>query len=162
MRRILIVTVMAVVVPLGVHAQAGRSKAMRMNNVRPGTFLSTSRPTRVTGEGVLTASGVRYWDIHTGDGEPAIKGRAVKVLYTAWIENGKEFASSMSDGKAPIFTLGIGQVIRGWEEGMEGMRVGGIRQLKIPHELAYGAAGVPNLVPPNSTLILDVELVALQ
>jgi FKBP-type peptidyl-prolyl cis-trans isomerase len=123
---------------------------------------SIRQPTKVTGEGKSTPSGVKYWDIQVGEGSPASKGHAVKVLYTAWVENGKEFASSISDGRAPIFTLGVGQVIRGWEEGVEGMKVGGKRQLRIPPDLAYGASGIPDLVPPGATLIYDVVLIELQ
>jgi FKBP-type peptidyl-prolyl cis-trans isomerase len=125
-------------------------------------MVSTSTPAKVTGEGASTQSGVKYWDIQVGEGSPATKGHAVKVLYAAWVENGKRFASSMTDGKASIFTLGAGQVIRGWEEGVEGMKVGGKRQLRIAPDLAYGAAGVPDLVPPNATLIFDVALIELQ
>ncbi len=105
-------------------------------------------------------SGVRYWDILTGTGESATRGHVVKVLFTAWVENGKQIDGSASADRPTIFTLGVGQVIPGWEQGMEGMRVGGKRQLRIPPELAYGPAGSPE-VPPNSTLIYDVELVAL-
>jgi len=112
---------------------------------------------------MATASGVRYWDIQTGEGNPATKGHVVKVLYTAWVEKGmKEFASSTSDGRVPVFTLGVGQVIRGWEDGVEGMKVGGKRQLRIPPDMAYGSAGAPPLVPPNATLIFDVVLLELQ
>ena len=125
-------------------------------------IVNISHPTRVTGEGISTESGLKYWDIQTGEGSPAMKGHAVNVLYTAWVENGKEFASSVSDGRPPIFTLGAGQVIPGWEAGVEGMKVGGKRQLRIPPNLAYGVAGVAPLVPPNATLIFDVELIALQ
>ena len=162
MQKILIAIVVTVAVAAELHAQAGKSQNMRMNNVRPGTFISTSRPTRVTGEGQTTQSGVKYWDIYSGSGEAAMKGHTVTVLYGAWLESGPMFASSMSDGRPSIFTLGVGQVIRGWEEGVEGMKVGGRRQLKIPAELAYGVSGVPGLVPPNATLTLDVELIGLQ
>ncbi len=162
MRKTLIAIVMTVLLAPLLPAQGGKWKGVRMRNLRPGTVGRVSRPTKVTGEGVLTASGVKYWDIQTGAGAPATKGHAVKVLYTAWVENGKEFASSTSDGKPPIFTLGAGQVIPGWEEGVEGMKVGGKRQLRSPPNLAYGAAGIPGTVPPNATLIFDVELIELQ
>jgi len=158
-------TFIAILMALGttfVLAQSQRSKPIKNMNPRQGTIVGVSRPTKVTGEGTMTPSGVQYWDIQTGEGTPATKGHAVKVVYTAWIENGKQFASSMSDGKPPIFTLGAGQVIPGWEEGVEGMKVGGKRQLKIPPNLAYGAEGVPSLVPPNAALIFDVELIELQ
>lgn len=162
MRRILLVAIVALFIAPGLLAQAGKWKGKRMSNIRPGTFEKMSHPSKVAGEGVSTASGLKYWDIQTGEGNPATKGHVVKVLYTAWIENGKEFASSISDGRAPIFTLGAGQVIPGWEEGVEGMKVGGKRQLRIPPYLAYGTDGVVSLVPPNATLIFDVELIELQ
>ncbi len=163
MRKTLVIMIAAVLVaPALLFAQAGKWKDKRMNNIRPGTFDKMGRPTKVTGDGLVTASGVKYWDVQIGEGNAATKGHTVKVHYTAWVENGKQFASSISDGGPPIFTLGVGQVIRGWEEGVEGMKVGGKRQLRIPPQLAYGAAGVPNLVPPNATLIFDVELIELQ
>ncbi len=114
MRGTLITIIMAVLVSPALFAQAGKWKEKRMTNVKPGTFDKTSHPTRVTGEGRLTPGGVEYWDIQTGQGEPATNGHAVQVRYTAWVENGKEFASSISDGRAPVFTLGVGQVIPGW------------------------------------------------
>jgi FKBP-type peptidyl-prolyl cis-trans isomerase len=130
----------------------------RQQNV---TITAIARPTKVSGEGLLTPSGVRYWDIQTGEGAPAARGHVVKVLYTAWLETGKEFDRSTSPDNPTVITLGYGQVIRGWEEGMEGMKVGGKRQLKIPPDLAYGAAGVRPTVPPNSTLIFDVLLIGM-
>jgi peptidylprolyl isomerase len=162
MRRNLIMIVVAVLVAPALFAQAGKWKEKRLSNVKPGTFDKASHPTKVSGEGQLTPSGVRYWDLQMGEGDPATNGHAVKVQYTAWVENGKEFASSISDGKPPIFTLGVGQVIPGWEDGVRGMKVGGKRQLRIPPSLAYGESGMPPLVPPNSTLVYDVELIALQ
>jgi FKBP-type peptidyl-prolyl cis-trans isomerase len=164
MRKILIVVVMAALTAPVIFAQShSKSKPFRrmLNPHGPG-IVNIDQPSKVTGEGVATPSGLRYWDIQTGEGESAMRGHAVKVQYRAWVENGKEFASSISDGRPPIFTLGAGQVIRGWEEGVEGMKVGGRRQLRIPPELAYGATAVPPLVPPNATLIFDVELVGLQ
>jgi len=161
--RILFIGVIAALAIPVCGAQSPNWKMKRMNNVRPGTITAISHPTAVSGPGMATPSGVRYWDIRIGAGDPATKGHAVKVLYTAWVENGKkEFASSTTDGKAPIFTLGVGQVIRGWEDGVEGMKVGGKRQLRIPPELAYGSAGMPPLVPPGAALIFDVELVGLE
>ena len=163
MRKKLIVFVIAALVTPVVSAHSQTWKMKRLNNVKPGTVGAIRHPTQVTGEGRVTPSGVRYWDVQTGEGSPATKSHTVKVLYTAWVENGKkEFASSISDGRAPVFTLGVGQVIPGWEDGVEGMKVGGKRQLRIPPELAYGSAGMPTLVPPNATLIFDVELIELQ
>ena len=115
-------------------------------------------PTKVTGEGTKTASGLQYWDIKPGTGAVAQSGHPVKVHYTGWLTNGKKFDSSVG-GKPFEFMLGGGQVIKGWDEGVAGMKVGGKRQLHIPPNLAYGAAGTGGgLIPPNATLIFDVQL----
>lgn len=162
MRKRLIWILISMLMSPALFPQSPPWKGKRMKNFRPGTILASRQPVKVSGEGMATRSGVKYWDIRVGEGDPATKGHPVQVLYTAWVENGREFASSASDGKPPIFTLGAGQVIPGWEEGVEGMRVGGKRQLRIPPDLAYGATGLPPLVPPNATLIYDVELVAME
>ncbi|HEY6308435.1 MAG TPA: FKBP-type peptidyl-prolyl cis-trans isomerase [Candidatus Angelobacter sp.] len=95
-----------------------------------------------------------------GTGATAMSGKKVKVHYTGWLTTGKKFDSSV--GKAPFeFKLGGGEVIKGWDEGVVGMKVGGKRQLRIPPDLAYGARGYPGLIPPNSTLVFDVELVSV-
>ncbi len=137
------------------------AQSRQLNRKSSGTFSAITRPTRVTGEGIPTPSGARYWDIATGKGNPATKGHVVKVLYREWVENGSEIESSMSPDKPTIFTLGMSQVIRGWEEGMEGIKAGGRRQIRVPAELAYGSAGVPSLVPPNANLIIDVLVLAV-
>jgi peptidylprolyl isomerase len=118
-------------------------------------------PTKVTGESVTTPSGLQYWDIKVGTGEEAKSGSHVKVHYTGWLPSGKKFDSSV--GSAPFdFTIGKGEVIKGWDEGVAGMKVGGKRQLKIPPQLAYGEDGHPPQIPPNSTLIFDVLLMAVK
>lgn len=162
MRKKLVMMSIGILVTPILLAQSHKYKSLRIKNLRPGTIEAVHNPVKVTGEGMTTPSGVKYWDIRIGEGNPATKGHTVKVLYTAWVENGKEFASSVTDGKPSIFTLGVGQVIPGWEDGMVGMKIGGKRQLRIPPGLAYGEAGIPSLVPPNSTLIFDVELVEMQ
>jgi FKBP-type peptidyl-prolyl cis-trans isomerase len=124
---------------------------------------NTSAPTKVTGEGTKTPSGLVYWDIRLGNGETAKEGSHVRVHYTGWLTNGKKFDSSVDAGKPFDFTLGNGEVIKGWEEGVAGMRVGGKRQLRIPPELGYGADGTPGgPIPPNATLIFDVQLLGVQ
>src|SRR5580700_1262770 len=116
-------------------------------------------PTNVTGEPTKTASGLEYWDIKVGTGAVAQTGQHVKVDYTGWLTNGKKFDSSVGTGKPFDFMLGASQVIKGWDEGVVGMKVGGKRQLRIPPDLAYGAKGYPGAIPPDATLIFDVQLV---
>jgi FKBP-type peptidyl-prolyl cis-trans isomerase len=118
-------------------------------------------PTKVTGEGTKTPTGLQYWDIKVGTGPEAQKGQRVKVHYTGWLTSGKKFDSSIG-GKPFDLRLGAGDVIKGWDEGIAGMKVGGKRQLRIPPNLAYGTQGYPGAIPPNATLIFDVQLVAIQ
>jgi FKBP-type peptidyl-prolyl cis-trans isomerase len=118
-----------------------------------------SGPTKVAGAPTKTASGLEYWDIKVGTGAGAQSGQHVKVDYTGWLTNGKKFDSSVGTGHPFDFMLGAGQVIKGWDEGVAGMKVGGKRQLRIPPDLAYGAGGYSTVIPPNSTLIFDVQLV---
>jgi FKBP-type peptidyl-prolyl cis-trans isomerase len=120
---------------------------------------AASGPTKVTGEPTKTASGLEYWDIKVGTGAVAVTGHQVVVDYTGWLTNGKKFDSSVGTGHPFDFLLGGGQVIKGWDEGVAGMKVGGKRQLRIPPDLAYGAGGYSTVIPPNATLIFDVRLV---
>ena len=110
--------------------------------------------------------GLKYTDTKTGDGAAAKSGDKVSVHYTGWLldngAKGKKFDSSVDRGKPFQFTLGAHQVIAGWDEGVAGMKVGGKRTLTIPPELGYGARGAPGAIPPNSTLIFDVELLQVQ
>ncbi|MDA8431019.1 MAG: FKBP-type peptidyl-prolyl cis-trans isomerase [Geobacteraceae bacterium] len=107
---------------------------------------------------VTTASGLKYIDVKIGSGASPVRGKQVKVHYTGTLENGKTFDSSV--GRAPFsFVIGVGQVIAGWDEGVMGMKVGGKRKLIIPAKLGYGASGAGGgLIPPNATLLFDVEL----
>src|SRR6476659_114722 len=119
-------------------------------------------PTKVSGKPVTTASGLQYWDIKVGTGAVAGASKKVKVHYTGWLLSGKEFDSSLNSGEPIEFELGTGQVIKGWDQGIVGMKVGGKRQLRIPPDLGYGARGAGSDIPPNSTLIFDVELVGVK
>jgi FKBP-type peptidyl-prolyl cis-trans isomerase FkpA len=122
---------------------------------------TTTGPTKVTGNGTTTPSGLQYWDINVGTGDTAVSGEPVSVHYTGWLTNGEKFDSSVDRGQPFAFTLGAGQVIPGWDEGVKGMKVGGKRQLKIPASLGYGASGAGGVIPPNATLIFDVELLSV-
>lgn len=121
----------------------------------------TGGPTKVTGEGTKTPDGLQYWDIKVGTGQEAKKGDHVQVHYTGWLTNGKKFDSSVG-GKPFEFRIGNGDVIKGWEEGVTGMKVGGKRQLRIPADLAYGKDGYPGAIPPNATLIFDIQLIGIK
>ena len=110
---------------------------------------------------VTTPSGLKYTDEVVGRGDAPSKGKKVRVHYTGKLTNGKKFDSS-HDRKEPFeFTIGVGQVIRGWDEGVMSMKVGGKRQLTIPPDLGYGARGAPPVIPPNAELIFDVELLGV-
>ena len=152
MKKLAILPILAAASVLFVLAQAPAHKP---------THPASTGPTKVTGDGVKTESGLQYWDIKLGTGEEAKPGSKVKVHYTGWLTTGKKFDSSI--GHQPYeFTLGQGEVIKGWDEGVTGMKVGGKRQLRIPPELAYGEDGHPPQVPSNVTLIFDVQLVSLK
>ena len=113
-----------------------------------------------------TASGLIYDDKILGTGAEAKAGQGVSVHYTGWLfyggERGKKFDSSRDRGDPFAFALGAGQVIKGWDEGVQGMKVGGTRLLTIPPGLGYGARGAGGVIPPNATLIFEVELLALE
>jgi len=107
---------------------------------------------------VTTASGLKYIDIVVGKGASPTAGKQVTVHYTGTLENGKKFDSSV-DRKEPFtFIIGVGQVIPGWDEGVMSMKVGGKRKLIIPPNLGYGSHGAGGVIPPNATLLFDVEL----
>lgn len=121
---------------------------------------NTYAPTKVEGAGKKLSSGVEYWDIVVGTGATATSGKVVGVHYTGWLADGTKFDSSVDRGKPVAFPLGAGKVIRGWDDGIVGMKVGGKRQLRIPASAGYGARG-DGKVPPNAVLIFDVQLLAV-
>ena len=109
-------------------------------------------------EVITTKSGLKYIEQKVGDGKEAKAGNVVEVHYTGTLKDGKKFDSSRDRGKPFSFELGAGQVIKGWDEGVAGMKVGGKRLLTIPPELGYGARGAGGVIPPNATLLFEVEL----
>jgi len=109
----------------------------------------------------ITDSGLKYQQLQAGEGDAAKAGQRVTVHYTGWLTTGEKFDSSVDRNDPFQFNLGAGQVIRGWDEGVEGMLIGEKRKLTIPPQLGYGAGGAGGVIPPNATLIFDVELLAL-
>ena len=117
---------------------------------------------------ITTSSGLQYDDTTLGSGDSARAGQRVQVHYTGWLHDpagpdarGRKFDSSKDRGHPFAFGLGDGQVIAGWDEGVQGMRVGGTRVLLIPPQLGYGARGAGGVIPPNATLVFEVELLAV-
>lgn len=121
---------------------------------QPGQPAETGRAARE----VRTRSGLRYLDLVPGEGKEATTGRTVDILYTGWLEDGIQFDASQDPTHPFTFRIDIDEVIQGWHEGVKGMRVGGRRKLVIPPELGYGKQGAGGVVPPNATLVFEIEL----
>ena len=128
--------------------------------------LALLAPTVVFAKVVTMPNGLKVEDTKVGTGAEAVVGKKVFVHYTGWLDDagkrGKKFDSSLDRGKPFAFNLGAGQVIRGWDEGVAGMKVGGKRTLMIPANLGYGARGAGADIPPNAALIFDVELLEVK
>lgn len=119
-------------------------------------------PPPVSGEATVTESGLQIIDIEVGGGAEVQSGQTAVVHYTGWLADGTKFDSSVDRGQPFVFPLGAGRVIRGWDEGIAGMNVGGKRRLVIPSDLAYGPQGSPPVIPANAELTFDVELLEIQ
>lgn len=109
----------------------------------------------------ITDSGLKIEELEEGDGAEAVPGNRVTVHYTGWLTDDSKFDSSKDRNEPFSFPLGGGRVIRGWDEGVAGMKVGGRRRLTIPSHLGYGAAGAGGVIPPNATLVFEVELLGV-
>jgi FKBP-type peptidyl-prolyl cis-trans isomerase FkpA len=108
-----------------------------------------------------TSTGLIIEEIVVGNGAAATAGQKVKVHYTGWLTNGTKFDSSKDRNDPFVFPLGAGSVIKGWDEGVQGMKIGGKRKLTIPPALGYGARGAGGVIPPNATLVFEVELLGV-
>ncbi len=136
-----------------------------MTGILIGVLLAMTQPTQA--EMKTTASGLRYEDTTVGTGAEAVRWKQVQVHYTGWLDEGngkkgRKFDSSVDRGQPFGFLLGAGMVIKGWDEGVAGMKVGGKRTLYIPSALGYGARGAGEVIPPNANLIFDVELLGVK
>ncbi|MBP6985545.1 MAG: FKBP-type peptidyl-prolyl cis-trans isomerase [Alphaproteobacteria bacterium] len=126
-------------------------------------FMTNTQDSHAATEKTMTTdSGLQYVDVVAGTGPSPTKGKQVTVHYTGTLQNGTKFDSSKDRGVPFTFTIGVGQVIKGWDEGVATMKVGGSRKLIIPSDLGYGARGAGGVIPGNATLIFDVELISVE
>ena len=130
--------------------------------VLPNKEVKKMQKTEGPKETTTTPSGLKFIDEVAGTGLSPKSGQTVKVHYTGWLESGKKFDSSVDRGQPFEFVIGVGQVIKGWDEGVSTMKIGGKRKLIIPSQLAYGPRGAGSDIPPNATLIFEVQLLGIQ
>ena len=150
--------ILTLLLPLAIESQAAIVAANTFDRQPPSNAIS--RATK-SAKMVTTPSGLKYTILKTGKGVTPKKGQTVFVHYTGTLTNGKKFDSSRDKGQPFSFKVGTGQVIPGWDEALSKMKVGERRKLTIPPNLGYGAAGAGGVIPPNATLIFDVELLKL-
>jgi FKBP-type peptidyl-prolyl cis-trans isomerase len=160
MRHLLAVCILAVALVLVAACGNGEEEG----TVPAVTPVSTAAPSEggpppVSAQATVTGSGLQIIEVEVGTGEEAQQGQSVSVHYTGWLADGTKFDSSLDRGEPLSFTLGAGQMIPGFDEGVAGMKVGGTRRLIIPPDLAYGAEGRPPVIPANAELTFDVQLV---
>jgi len=129
---------------------------------KPGAEPAPTKTAPAPAKTIATASGLKYQDLLVGKGPSPKPGSHVMVHYTGWLTNGTKFDSSLDRNQPFAFTLGRGEVIKGWDEGVATMHVGGKRKLTIPPGLGYGSRGAGGVIPPNATLVFEVELLGFQ
>jgi len=149
-RAFIAAALVAVLGSLAVPASAGQDRG-------PGNTNGTN-----SARETVTPSGVKYVDLRIGQGEEAASGKIVEVHYVGWLEDGTKFDSSRDHNRPLTFRLGAGDALKGWDEGLAGMKVGGKRRLTIPPELGFGKQGVGSVVPPNSVLFYEFELLGVR
>jgi len=139
------------------------SKAVALaDNLVTQNSISQNTNTMNLSNAVTTSSGLKYIDVVVGDGVSPENGQQVTVHYTGTLEDGTKFDSSRDRGQPFTFQIGVGQVIKGWDEGVSSMKIGGRRTLIIPPDLGYGSRGAGGVIPPNATLVFDVELLSVK
>ncbi len=144
-------------------ANADVAPVVAMTSGKPAAAPQPKTPAKKKmSEPTTTPSGLKYVETTVGTGAVPQKGQTVEVHYTGTLENGKKFDSSRDRNQTFKFQIGTGQVIKGWDEGLSTMKVGGRRQLTIPPELGYGARGAGGVIPPNAVLLFDVELIGVK
>jgi peptidylprolyl isomerase len=147
-----------VMIPEALRKQAGLAPGSEVELVWNGQEIVLRKKLKME----KTASGLEYADAVVGQGETPKAGQTVVVHYTGWLMDGKKFDSSRDRGEPFKFSLGKGQVIKGWDEALSTMKVGGRRTIVLPPDLAYGARGAGGVIPPNATLKFDVELLGIE
>jgi len=146
-----------------VVALAAGCAGSRAGSTAGGTAAPAAPAAQPTGVGVhRLASGLVYEDLVVGNGRIAETGLRVNVHYTGWLTDGTKFDSSLDSGQPLSFTLGNQEMIAGWDQGIKGMRVGGRRKLTVPPDLGYGAKGSDSVIPPNATLVFEIQLLGVR